>query len=546
MIKKIAMIALCGLFVLTLEIVPMTVTARAYESLAYLYGGSTPVYMNRLALTGGNITMVAPDYLETGPDGGIKYSKTVDPVLIAGMREKGITCLPFLSNHWKREDAQKMLQKRAAAARDLAAAVREHDLDGLDIDIQNITPADKADFTDFIRLLRGAMPNGTRLTVCVPANPYNTDKGWQGAYDYAALSEYCDHIFIMTYDESFDGGPPGPVASYWFVEESIKNGLKYVPREKLMIGIPLYGRFWTDSVKGAAFTTADIMWLIENADSTVWYDESKDCARAKVTIPEGASVTTWGGRKISAGVYDIWYDNDRSYEKKLSLVRQYGLCGVGIWALGQEPSDIWSKYAVWLHGHAFDDVRDHWAQSYILALKDTGIINGRGDRLFDPEGRLTRAEAAAMLVRLAGVDTSRGGSPFSDTAEHWAADYIAAARDVELVSGVSETHFMPDRYVTREEFAAMADRYTSIDDTFDMTEFAFSDVSAERNLWSIRSIVKMNIYGVISGYPDGTFRPGAHITRAEAAKIISLLSDLPTRFLSGGVLPLQRSWMSPR
>ena len=286
-------------------IIASSPAARGYDSLTYLYGGGTETYLTRLARTGDNITIVSPDYFEVSTAGELKYTKNVDPLLLAAMSDKGITVLPFLSNHWNRANARLMLTKRELVANQLAAAVTQHGLDGLDIDIQNITEADRDDFTDFIRLLRDAMPRGTQLTVCVPANPYYTTVGWQGGYDYEALSRHCDHIFIMTYDESYDGGPPGPVASFWFVENSIKYGLQYVPREKLMIGIPFYGRFWTDSIKGAGFTNADIDWLVNNAEATVWYDETKDCARATVTVPEGTTVTTWGGRKISAGVYDI-------------------------------------------------------------------------------------------------------------------------------------------------------------------------------------------------------------------------------------------------
>ncbi|MDR3278648.1 MAG: glycoside hydrolase, partial [Oscillospiraceae bacterium] len=221
--------------------------AAAYESLTYLYGSTTATYLNRVERTGDNLDIVAPDYFEVDENGDMKYTKSVDPLLIAAMHDKKITVTPFLSNHWNRANARAMLAKRAQVAAVLAGAVSQHGLDGLDIDIQNITDADRAAFSDFIRLLRAAMPQGKTLTVCVAANPYYTNIGWQGAYDYAELNKYCDHIFIMTYDESFEGGDPGPVASYWFIETSIKYALQYVPKEKIMIGIPFYGRYWTSA-----------------------------------------------------------------------------------------------------------------------------------------------------------------------------------------------------------------------------------------------------------------------------------------------------------
>jgi hypothetical protein len=352
---------------------------------------------------------------------------------------------------------------------------------------------------------------------------------------------------MMTYDESYEGSEPGPVASMWFIEESIKYGLKYVPREKLMVGIPFYGRYWTSSTRGAAFTLADIEYLVSHCDSVDTYDSARECANSVVTIPDGASVTTWGGKRVSAGVYNIWYDNANSFEKKLALVRKYGIKGVGSWALGQEPPYVWDSYAVWLNGSAFSDIRDHWAQSYIVTLCGSGVINGKSPTIFDPGGFLTRAEAATMLVRLAlGDARDNDVNTFTDAQNHWARGYIATARAVELVTGVTSAKYQPDRPVTREEFAVMAERYTNLTDTVDMTQPLYNDVSADTHPWSNSAIVKLSINNVLSGYAGGNFRPSAPITRAEAAKVITMLKELPTRFLQDEILPLNTPPMGPR
>jgi spore germination protein YaaH len=523
-----------------------TADARAMDSLTYLYGGTTATYLNRMDKTFNNINIVSPDYFEVAADGAFMYTKTPDPLLTAMMHDRGVTVTPFFSNHWSRENARKMLARRGEVAAALAAAVTKHGLDGVDIDIQNINENDRDSFTDFIRLLRAALPQGKTLTVCVAANPYHTNVGWQGGYDYGALADECDHVFIMTYDESYDGGEPGPVASLWFVEESIKYALQHVPPEKLMVGIPFYGRFWKGAIKGAAWTCSDIESLAKSTNAVTWYDEAHECARATITVPEGETAMTWGGRIISSGVYDVWYENARSYEKKMSLVRKYGLKGVGSWALGQEADYVWGSYAAWLRGYPFDDIRDHWAQSYIVSLSESGVIKGKTDSVFDTEGHLTRAEAAAMLTRLAVGEPTTHAEDFKDTAGHWAAQYIAAARKLELVTGDETGMFRPDADVTREEFAVMADRYTNIEDSFDMTETQFSDVSPEGNPWSNSAIIKLCVNNVLNGYEGGAFRPSEPITRAEASKVLVLLKELPTRFVDGEVLPLRKGPISPR
>jgi len=519
---------------------------KQFQSITYLYGGTTDTYLRRVDKTGNCIDIVSPDYYECGADGSIIYTKLPDPLLVASMHSRRIFVTPFLSNHWDRAKARAMLENREANARWIAESVAAYGLDGLDIDIQNINENDREAFVDFIKILREALPADKSLTVCVAPNPYFTNVGWQGGYDYAELAKHCDHVFMMTYDESYDGGDPGPVASYGFIKKSIQYGLQHVPPEKLMIGLPFYGRYWSSpGLRGAAWTLNDIEHLISVTGGETWYDAEKDCARATITVPDGAEVYTWGGRRVAAGTYDVWYDNAQSYEKKLALVREFGLRGVGSWALGQEPQWMWENYAAWLNGLPFSDIENHWAQSYIVALHEQGIINGKTERLFAPNDSLTRAEAAALLVRLAGVKVG-GGTVFEDMHGHWAAGIVAAAREVGLVSGTGAQRFEPNRAVTREEFAVIADRYLNIEDTLDLTERIYSDVSPADNTWSNAAIIKLSVNGVLGGYGDGTFRPRNGITRAEAAKVLTELQKLPTRFVDGEVIPRTEKGAGPR
>ena len=525
----------------------VSATYRTRESLMYLYGGTTQTYINRVNKTGYSVSVVAPDYFETSAGGSVIFTKTPDPLLISTMQARGIEVTPFLSNHWNRAQARAMLSRSAEAAAFLAAAVTEYALDGLNIDLQNINKDDRAAFVSFISQLREVMPQGTTLTVCVAANPYGTDLGWQGGYDYAELAMHCDCVFMMTYDEAYNGGSAGPVASYKFIENSIKYGLKHVPADKLMLGIPFYGRYWTNTVQGSAWTVSDIEFLISQTGSKPWYDEKNECARVTITVGKHDNLTTWGGAKLTPGVYDVWYENARSFERKLSLVQEYDIRGVGCWALGQEPAWLWDSFSVWLGGGSFTDIEGHWAGSYIADLTDQGLIKGVSATKFAPDDNLTRAEAAVLLTRLAGLSENNSAAAFDDTATHWANGAVAAARNAQLVSGVTATRFEPDRFVTREEFAVMAERYTNITDTLDLHELLYSDITPATNPWSNASIIKLSVNGVLSGYPDGTFRPYAAVSRAEAAKVITQLMRLPTRFVGGSVLPVENDTnMGPR
>jgi len=316
-----------------------------------------------------------------------------------------------------------------------------------------------------------------------------------------------------------------------------------------MMGIPFYGRYWAQAQthkKGYAWTIADIDWLVERTDAATWYDDEKQCARATIVVPAGSDFTTWGGSAIPPDTYDVWYENAQSFKAKLALVGKYGLKGVGTWALGQEPSYVWDNIGAWLNGTKYSDVDDHWAQSYILKLSDEGILQGRAQNLFVPNGTLTRAEAAVVMCRIAGLkpfaDTS---AAFADSRAHWAGGYIAAAEKAGLVTGITADVFAPNRDVTREEFAVIAERYTNIADAFDSTDSPFSDVSKGDN-WSADAIIKLALNNVLGGYDDGTFHPKGQIKRGECAKLIVELRKLPTRFVDGEIIPESDDHIGPR
>lgn len=498
----------------------------ACESLSYLYAGNTSIYLTSVERTKDNLTTVCPDYFQLSDAGQLKLSKPVDPLFVSTMHTKGIRVVPFFSNHWDRAKGRAGLTNRAQLADALAAQVVDNHFDGLDVDIENLTEVDKDNFTDFIRLLRAALPSDKSLSVCVAANPYSWKTGWQGSYDYAALAAYVDHLFVMTYDESYPGGPPGPVSSQAFVEKSIQYALQSVPAGKVMIGIPFYGRYWIEGEEsgGLALTVSDIERLLSTYQSTTWYDSDNQCARATMTISqENVTDGLWGGKKLKAGVYDIWYENAASYKKKLSLVKQYGLKGAGSWALGQEPAYVWDSYRLWLCGLPFQDIAGNWAESHIVNLHENDLVTGKEDEHFVPDGLMTRAEAAAMICRILGkAEESGSARSFTDMNTHWARGYVATAAREGYIKGFPDQTFRPDKPIARQELAVLLDRVIDLPDTVDLQQNFYRDVSPESNSWSNNAIVRLSVHNVISGYPDGTFRPKNNITRAEASKLFDL------------------------
>lgn len=103
---------------------------------------------------------------------------------------------------------------------------------------------------------------------------------------------------------------------------------------------------------------------------------------------------------------------------------------------------------------SLNDVAGHWALNNINKLVDLGCISGYPDGSFRPDETITRAEFATVLVKAFKLEND-GSSIFTDTAGHWAEEYIAAAAANEVVSGYDADTFGPDDLITREQMAVM-------------------------------------------------------------------------------------------
>ena len=106
----------------------------------------------------------------------------------------------------------------------------------------------------------------------------------------------------------------------------------------------------------------------------------------------------------------------------------------------------------------FDDIKGHENQTAIEQLAARNIINGKTDSSFDPKSTMTRAEFATIVVRGLGLSV-KGNSSFADVTENdWFYDYVNAAYKYGIINGVSDTEFNPNGTITREEAAVMVTR----------------------------------------------------------------------------------------
>jgi hypothetical protein len=146
-------------------------------------------------------------------------------------------------------------------------------------------------------------------------------------------------------------------------------------------------------------------------------------------------------------------------------------------------------------------------------------IIGYTDGTVRPTDSITRAETATIFFRLLTEESRRAGltkeNAFSDVnTGEWFNQPVSTAAKLGIVKGYPDGGFQPGAFITRAEFAAIAARF----DSGSETSHSFTDLSGH---WAEGLIARAAARGWVTGYPDGSFKPDAYITRAEAATLIN-------------------------
>jgi len=197
---------------------------------------------------------------------------------------------------------------------------------GVHVDFEAVEAPYQIPFLDFLESLRTTLHDqGLLLTIAIPAK--HSEQEAPG-YDFAGIGHLCDSITLMTYDEHYSGGSPGPVASLPWMTESLDYAIRYIPHAKLLLGIPVYGYDWSNEPTNIV-PMRDIPELVAQTRACIeWSDQAVE-----------PYFYYWRARLK----HTIWYENELSAKIRLGLVKSYQLRGIAIWRLGYETSRFWQE-----------------------------------------------------------------------------------------------------------------------------------------------------------------------------------------------------------
>ncbi len=214
---------------------------------------------------------------------------------------------------------------------------------GVVIDIENTSPDDRRNYSAFIRRMYEALhPKGYKVFTVVGPKEQDIPKAmWTRAFDYKEIGKYSDFVILMTYNQHWKGGPPGPCAAIDWFEACVKYACDCMPAEKVIAGIPFYGYDWPETGAATSLTHKKASALIDRIrpEKIEW---SEEWATPFFTYVENGSK------------HEVWFEDVRSVAAKLEVCRKLGVGGVAAWRLGDEDPRFWEVIGRYSRGESID------------------------------------------------------------------------------------------------------------------------------------------------------------------------------------------------
>ena len=228
--------------------------------------------------------------------------------------------------------------------------------DGVQIDFEAISPDDADNFLEFIRLIKAGLEPDKTLSVALPAKTRKV----KDAYDYKTISEIVDRVFIMAYDQHWSTSKPGPVASLSWGINVAAYAITEIPAEKLIMGIPLYGRAWKDikivkKVHPKKKHTAHIKKgkKCRTITTTKYVTKSRSVRSGNITklVSGKNSVKEYSpetGYKIkySGKTNEVLYCDDVNATMEKFIYYRRFVDSIGFWRLGMESPEMWKEIII--------------------------------------------------------------------------------------------------------------------------------------------------------------------------------------------------------
>lgn len=287
-----------------------------------------------------NLTYVAMFSYRVQKDGSLIPLKD-DTALAATRQSKAkpmLVITNFADGTFSQEVAHAILTDKKAMNRlidNVIGVMKSKKYAALNIDFEHIFASDRDRYTEFLKTITpkvkaAGFPVSTALAPKISGKQAGP---WYSAHDYGAHARIVDFVILMTYEWGWTGGPPMAVAPISQVKNVLDYAVSVIPREKIVMGAPLYGYDWVLPYKKGGPPAKRIgpqkaAALAAKYGATVNYDRDAQAPFFRYTDGRGKK-------------HIVWFENDKSMQEKFNLVKKYGLRGVSYWEISESFPNNW-------------------------------------------------------------------------------------------------------------------------------------------------------------------------------------------------------------
>lgn len=266
-----------------------------------------------------------------------------DPQLALTARDSGVKVFATVSN-WSDtlndfdpripHRILKSRSKRLKQAATLVSLCLDAGYDGIDLDWESLEAKDRDRFSAFVEDLAAAL-HGKGLRLAVAVHPKTSEPGdWSGAQaeDWVRLGAAADEFKVMTYEYSYAGSAPGPVAPPAWMSAVLSHAESLVPSSKIMMGLPFYGYDWSGGT-AIGLNWADVQTLVATYSPEIRRDASGEA--------------TFGYVDSAGAAHTVFYQDSEAVQTKLRMMLQDhpAIRGAAIWVMHEEDPRFWAVVA---------------------------------------------------------------------------------------------------------------------------------------------------------------------------------------------------------
>jgi spore germination protein len=304
------------------------------------------------------LTYLSPFSYRVREDG--RLTPLDDTALLQAARAKQVAPLLTITN-FKEEKFDSDVAHAVLANKEVQEKLLNHILNtmkekgykGLNIDFEYIYREDRLLYNQFIRRVKEKLhPEGYVITSALAPKTSGTQPGLlYEAHDYAVHGEVLDFVILMTYEWGYVAGPAMAVSPIDQIKKVLDYAVTVIPPHKILMGVSIYGYDWTlPYVKGSLAKTIapnEAIRIALQYGAAIQYDPT-------------AQAPFFHYFDKNHREHEVWFEDARSIQAKMDVVKQYGLLGVSYWVLGSSPfNQNW-----WVLQHNFNKLAQEVSRFY--------------------------------------------------------------------------------------------------------------------------------------------------------------------------------------